>query len=275
MFIQSASGFYNSEVAKADNMRLATQVCRCICELPEILQKYFALCRLTGKECTREVNIEWANAQLRFAPGKKWTPIKCTQTNVLPKPARLVYMKARFLSFLSLKAIDEYIDGKGTMLIKLLDFFTLSKSAGPEMDRAELVTILAETMIIPAYALQHYISWEVVNDLCLKGTISYNHITASGLFYFDESGRPLRFETDDRYYTANDGSYHQYKWKACLDQQDGGCPMRFSATWQLPGGDHEYFKGEIAKKESTQFTTYQCTKAINNPRISHPKLAFP
>jgi len=260
MSILSATGFYKHEVSRTGKMKLAPQLCRCICELPEILQRFFFFRKLTGKESIREVKIRWTDAKLRLAPGKKWTPITCQQINILPTPVRLVYMKAHFLGLLPLNAVDEYIDGKGLMLIKLANMFTLSRNKGREMDKAELVTTLAETMLVPAYALQYYITWQVIDELCVKGTIRYNNVSASGLFRFDPSGRPLSFETNDRYYTASDGKYHQYKWSAYLKQTSATGALNFSAVWHLPEGEHEYFSGKIAEIYCVPFISYQSTK---------------
>ncbi|OCX53879.1 hypothetical protein BEL04_06225 [Mucilaginibacter sp. PPCGB 2223] len=260
MLSPSASEFYNAGLNTAEKLKMSGQVCRRADELPPILQRYLAFCGITGDECTREVQIEWKNAMLKFSPRRHWTHIRCIQTNVLPEPVRLVYMKTLLWNFIPFDAVDEYIKGTGIMLIKLLNLFTISKAAGPEMDKAELVTILAETMLVPAYALQYYISWEVVDDLCIKGTITHNHITASGLFHFDETGYPVCFETEDRYYTAKNGSYRQYKWKAYLKYSGKKHAQQFSAVWQMPGGDYEYFKGEIAKVSYVPFITYDTKK---------------
>jgi hypothetical protein len=125
-------------------------------------------------------------------------------------------MRLCFFGFLRIEALDSYLESKGRMLIRLLKYFKLSDAKGPQMDRSELVTILAETMLIPSYALQKYIGWTIIDPLTIKGTINYKGTRASGLFYFNNDGDMLRFETLDRYYTDDKGRFQQVKWIAAI-----------------------------------------------------------
>src|SRR3569623_1407796 len=115
-------------------------------------------------------------------------------------------MKARISGLIPYTAIDKYRRGTGNMKIKIFKWFTVSDAKGNEMNQAELVTILAETIFLPLYALQRYITWRSINPTTVEGTIEDHRIKASGRFYFTEKGEFLRFETNDRYYSAK-GQY--------------------------------------------------------------------
>lgn len=196
-----------------------------------------------------DVNIEWINAGLRFSEKSTWTAVSCIQHNFLPDPIRLVYMKARRFGLLSLEAMDSFQHGYGQMLVKAFGLITLANAKGYEIDKAALVTILAETMIIPAYALQSYIHWEEIGDKTLKATISFHGVKASGIFYLNHNFEMVKFETYDRYYTDRKGMYHQIQWTAEARNyaaKDGlSLPTSFKATWNKHEGDFDYFKGDI------------------------------
>ena len=66
------------------------------------------------------------------------------------------------------------------------------------MDKACLVTILSESLIIPNVALQDYIQWEELDETHAKATITYYGISASGIFTFDRNGAMVSFDTKDR-----------------------------------------------------------------------------
>lgn len=257
---KSIKNIFHQELIKAERLKMSNQVSCPISDLPEILQRYFYFCGYTGEECIRYVTIHWQNAMLKFSPNSAWKNLDCIQINLLPTPLRLVYMKAWLYRFIPFEAVDEYLSGCGTILIKILRFFTVSSAIGKEIDKAELVTILAEMMIVPAYALQHYISWQTIGPLCQRATITFRNISASGLFYFAETGQVLRFETDDRYYTGKDGRYHQMKWTAVVKgvHEVAGIkiPSFFTAIWHLPDQDYQYFKGTIAGISISPFITY-------------------
>lgn len=216
--------------------------------LPIALQRFIALSGIPTQPII-SVNIEWKNARLRFSEKSTWKAISCTQCNFLSEPIRLVYMKAKIFGLFSLEALDRFQDGVGQMLIKAFKFITLSNSKGYEMDKAALVTILAETMIIPSYALQSYIHWEEISSKTIKATISFQQIKASGYFHFNENFEMIKFETNDRYYTDRKGIYHQMQWIAEASNyvvKDGfRLPTSFKAKWNTYEGEFEYFKGDI------------------------------
>lgn len=216
--------------------------------LPTILQHFI---KKSGFQSQPILNakIEWKNARLRFSETSTWAAIECSQCNFLPDPIRLAYMKARRFGLFSFEALDSFQHGIGQMLIRACNLITLSDSKGYEMDKAELVTILAETMIIPAYALQSYIRWEEIDDKTLRATISFHQVKASGIFHFNKDHEIVKFETYDRFYTDKKGMYHQIQWTAEAGdyiRKDGlSFPTSFKATWNKHEGDFEYFKGTI------------------------------
>lgn len=229
---------------------------RLITELAPILQRYLAGSGYIGKETVICCQLIWKEAALRMRPGGNWTPVRCRQINFLPSPARLVLMDARLFGFLPFTARDIFQNGHGGLLVRLLDKLRVSEWTGPLMDRSELVTVLAETMIIPAYALCRYITWREIDPLTVEGIISFQGVTAKGIFYFTADGMVERFETLDRYY-GNNGSYENYLWVATAEKYkvrgDIRFPSLFQALWKMPGREHVYFKGEIARLQFNSF----------------------
>ena len=240
-------------------------------KLPALLQQHMRTCGFAGQESVVCCRTIWKNTFLRFRPDGKWFPTEFLQVNFVPQPARLILMATRLWGFLNFGARDKYQDGKGSMLIRLFGRLTISDNHGRKMDRAELVTLLAETMILPVYALQSYTSWEQVDEHTIKGTMRDGHTSVSGLFRFDEKGLFRSFETNDRFYTDN-GHYHAYGWTAgvgnYIRQGDLLLPSAFKATWHLPTGDHEYFRGELTGLE---LNNTALSDSLNDPAAA-PKL---
>lgn len=218
--------------------------------LPTALKNYLKQCGYVANTQLNYCQIKWSYAYLKMAPGKKWSSLKCSQFNFFPDPARIVLFQTKLFGLFPFGAIDRFQDGKGNMLIKLLNYFTITNSLGREMDIAELVTILAEAILVPAYFLQPYIKWEEINPYTVKGTISHGNTSASGIFYFNEHHELLRFETEDRYYT-NKGKFEKHKWTAYAwnYKKSNGVshPVNFMAVWNMPGIDYTYFKGRVDK----------------------------
>lgn len=257
MNLTSIRNIFNVEVnSEKANSRLwsgAVNQHRPLAELPLILQQYLHNCGYNGDEDCTWYKINWKQAWLKMAPGKSWSPLVCEQYNFLPIPSRIVYMKTRLFGLLPFEARDKYQNGYGNMLVKLMRMFTVTDAKGTEMDEAELVTILAEAVLLPLYMLQNYISWQVINTTIVKGTIHDKGKKVSGTFYFNAFGEFIAFETFDRYYSLS-GKYLRMRWTAHADsyvERNGiRFPASFRAVWHLPDGNYEYFKGTIEDIES-------------------------
>lgn len=247
---------YNTEVS-AEKVNAALwsgnlNQSRSITELPFILQQYLSNCGYKGDEEVQFFKLRWKDAWLKMAPDKNWSPIVCEQYNFIPIPSRIAYMNTKFFGLLPVGAIDRYQNGRGSMLVKLMNLFKITDTRGPEMDAAELVTILAEAVIFPTYFLQNYISCQLINVNTIKGIINDNGIKATGLFYFNAFGEFIAFETLDRYYSSK-GKFQRTRWTIHVDgytEQNGiRFPEKFRAVWHLPEGEYEYFIGTIGRIE--------------------------
>jgi len=217
--------------------------------LPDVLKKYILGCGFNGREKIRSATIKWKDTALRMKKDGVWKPMICLQHNFLPEPIRCTYMKNKNFQLMPMEAIDSYIHGKGNMKVNLFYLFPVANSAGKQIDQAELVTMLAETIFVPNYALQHYIKWEVIDDLAIKGTITDRGTSASGTFYFNESFEIIRFETHDRFFSGSKGKYEKIRWTVLvgpyINHNGKRFPQTFKAVWNIENGDYEYFKGEI------------------------------
>jgi len=115
------------------------------------------------------------------------------------------------------------------------------------MDQACLVTFLAESLLIPSVVLQDYITWEELDENHARATISYDGISASGIFTFEDNGAMKSFRTKDRVATGMDGSIREAEWSAVIGdyREENGIkkPQILQAIWHFPEGDWIYFNG--------------------------------
>lgn len=219
--------------------------------LPEPVQNYFRHCGFVGRELPYNSTITWECVEFKMSPEKDWMPIKCLQFNSVKEPARFAYLYAPKMGINMFVGRDKYQQGKGNMHIKILGLFTLQNEWGKAMDESSLVTILSESLFVPGYALQPYISWEPIDSLTAKASISHNGVTVGGTFHFNVNGEMTHFISHDRSYVGTDGKAKKVPWMASVDSYTkiGNylIPAYVHATWSLPEGDYEYFKGRIAE----------------------------
>ncbi|MEJ5995266.1 DUF6544 family protein [Pedobacter sp. Du54] len=218
-------------------------------ELPNALQHFVQQSGFITQGDIHETKVEWKATKLKFSENGKWKLMESVQHNFLPDPIRLAYMKTKLFGLFTLEGFDSFRHGKGGMFIRMARLFNLARAQGPEIDKAELATILAETMIIPDYALQRYIHWEELSKYVVKGTIDYHGLKASGIFFFNTNFEINKFETNDRYFTDKKGIFHPVKWTAeCSSYVTHGgirFPTFFNATWNFSHRDFCYFQGSI------------------------------
>lgn len=251
MIMRSVRSFFSLELRRARALvkKIYTGK-RKLEELPNALQHFLIHSGFMMTGDIHQIQVKWKNAALKFNNSGNWKHISCIQHNFLPDPIRLVYMKTKIFRLIGLEAFDSFRHGHGGMMVRMARLINLTDARGPEMDSAELATILAETMLIPDYALQTYIQWEEIDDYTIKGTINYHGLKASGIFYFNSNFEITKFETNDRYFTDRKGILHQVKWTAeCSDYNRHGqisFPTKLRSTWNFPTGDFNYFKGQIS-----------------------------
>lgn len=221
-----------------------------IAHLPVPVQRYFRYCRYAGMPRAANAFITWEDVYLKMGQGKQWTRISCRQFNVVDVPARFDYMRSRYLGILPFEGSHMYHDGHGSMKVVLAGLFTVADGKGIEFDHSELVTVLSQTLFVPSYALQPYVTWESVNDSCAKAILRYDGHEVSGLFFFDATGACTHFDTWDRFYDNHDGTYVRVKWSAVIDSYREVEGRRYvsavKAVWHTDEGEFEYFKGRVA-----------------------------
>jgi hypothetical protein len=222
-----------------------------ISHLPEPIQRYFEYCGFIGQPVPMNAEIVWADSHIKMAPDKQWMKLKTIQFNSVEDPFRIAYMKARMFGVIPFDGRDIYFGGQGHMFGKVANLFTVFDEKEREIAQSALIIILAEALLIPGYALADYITWEPIDENSAKARLVHEGIDVSGIFYFNNIGEMIRFETSDRYYmhpgkgnlltpfSADAGDYKQ--------QGELKIPGSLMAIWHLEGGRYEYWKGTISE----------------------------
>lgn len=219
--------------------------------LPSAIQKYIKHCGYIGMH--KMCYFKMAYHDVDFLQGRDGPTltIDYTQYNFINEPTRLALVESRLYG-IPFEGFDYYQNGTGGMKGVIAKSITLFDQKGPDMDRACLVTFLAECLFVPTVLLQDYISFEELNDYEVAATIVYGGQTASGVFTFNERYEMVSFTSHDRALVAPDGSVEYVPWSALCEDYDlspNGLkhPTKFRAVWNYPDGDFVYFDGDISE----------------------------
>jgi hypothetical protein len=221
--------------------------------LPKPVQLYLEKCGFIGKEKIVNAEVIWSESAIKMAPEKDWMKLKTLQYNSCDKPFRIAYMKAFIAGIIPFEGRDIFSDGQGKMLGKIANLIKVFDAQEREISQSALAIILAESLLVPGYALSDYITWEEVDDKTAIGIIRWKDIVVKGKFYFNDKSEMTLFETFDRYWASPEGNVPAHFTAEIGNYKQSGhfiIPGSLTAAWYIEHkGEkirYDYWKGEIA-----------------------------
>ena len=234
-----------------------------IASLPEPAQAYLRFMGVVGRPRTWSFRLAWKG---RFRPGadRAWTACEAWQYNSSLEVARIFRMRLRFVGVLPVIGWDTYVRGKGRLVVRLLDRFTILDARGPEYDDGELVTWLDDAVFFaPSMLLGASVAWAAAGGDCFELKLTDRTRTVSGRVFVDRQGAPRSFETLDRFCEdpSNPRRLIRARWETPVDEWEvvDGRPVPRSARaiWRLPQGPFPY----------AEFRVQPGSLAINVPPV--------
>ena len=170
--------------------------------LPEPVKRYIRYAGFVGKEKISNVFLK-ASGQIRSSEKSGWMQFTSEQYNFFENPFRAFYIRAVKMGVPAV-GLHLYKNETATMVIKLLNLFTVVDAKGPEMNQAETVTVLNDMCFMaPGSLISKNITWETMNASQVKATFTNGQITVSAILTFDEEGKLMNFISFDRFETSD------------------------------------------------------------------------
>lgn len=163
-----------------------------IAGLPEPVQRYLKYAQVLGKQRIRCVRIQ-GEALFRPKQDDDWKSLKAEMYYTTDPPSFVWYGRIKGPFFISIKAREKYMNGKGSFLGKVWPFFTLGKLEGYVMDHDHLMRYLNEMVWFPTAYVNNYISWEAIDSSSARVTISHGGLVHSAIVTFNEKGEMIKF----------------------------------------------------------------------------------
>ena len=114
--------------------------------LPDVVRRYLQFMRVEGRPRDRTVEARFVG---RFRmPRLAWMPAEAWQLDRAPVVGRVFVMRLRVARVLPMVGVDSYLNGRGRMIGKLLDRFTVADGEGEEFDIGELTTYLNDAVLL-------------------------------------------------------------------------------------------------------------------------------
>ena len=217
--------------------------------LPPLLRAYIEECGYIGSPRKSVLKMEYMKVDFALGQNRPKLKIDYTQVDFANAPVRLAFIDSKMFG-VPFQGYDYFVNGKGGMKGVLAKSFQLFDQTGEQMDKAALVTYLAEIIFLPEVLLQNFVSFNQLDSHRVEARIEYKGVKASGVFYFNDAHEMIYFSTDERGQSSSDGSIENIPWEAqCREYKlysDGiKRPTVFRAVWKYPDQDFIYFDGKI------------------------------
>lgn len=208
-------------------------------DLPAPVRRYFEYALTDGQNYIQYLQLEHAG-YFRQKPTQKWSPITGEEYFAMDPPGFFWLGKIPWVS-----AVDQYINGKGNLKVKLLSLIPVVDAKGEATNQGEFLRWLAEAIWYPTALLpSETIAWEAVDEDTAKIIFEDEHVKAEGVFRFNKVGQITHFTTyrymeDDR---LERWTTHCKDYRAIHGMQ---VPFYAEVSWNLAEGDFCYAKFQV------------------------------
>lgn len=248
--LQSAATFTNVNADSSEALA-GTLDSADIASLPPLIQKYLETCGYIGSKRRTHLTMEYKDVDFGMGVNKPRLKIDYTHVDFADSPDRLAFINSKMFG-IPFQGYDYYMNGKGGMKGVLAKLITLFDQTGLAMDKACLITYLAEALFLPETLLKDFITFKQINEYSVEATITNKGVTVTGIFHFNDDYEMTSFTTNDRGQISPDGTIEYTPWEAQCENyktySDGiKRPTIFRAVWKNKDSDFVYFDGKISK----------------------------
>ena len=176
-----------------------------LAHLPGLVAEYVRRSGAIGQPRVWSVHAR-IHGRIRSGADARWMTYTAEQVNSYgPAPSRLFWMDATMFG-LPVDVLHILVGPTATMRVKLCSVVPIVNAAGPDMDRAETVTLFNDLCILaPAALIDAPVDWQPLDENRVRGTYTNGAQTVTADLTFDD-GDLVDFVSDDRMSTSSDGS---------------------------------------------------------------------
>ncbi|MCU1472710.1 DUF6544 family protein [Amnibacterium sp.] len=193
------------------------------------------------------------HGRIRAAGDKPWMNFVGEQVNTFgPMPERFFKMDAT-RAHLPVDVLHVFSGNEARMRVKLCSLVPMVTASGPDLTRAETVTLLNDLCVLaPAALVGASITWTTMNEHQARAVFTRGDQTVSAELTFDQQDQLTGFTSDDRFaVSANAKTPRRQRWSTPLRRYRSFHGHMISssglAVWHAPApeGDFAYLEFEL------------------------------
>jgi hypothetical protein len=214
--------------------------------LPPPAQRYFRNAAVVDQPIPRLVRLK-QTGRIRSSADAGWMTFEADETYSVNPPGFV--WRAYFPAPLTPMVLgrDEYLEGNGSIVMKLLAAMPVADEHGAELGPAGLMRYLNEMMWFPAAMLGPNVSIAAIDDTSFRLRIADRGMTAEATLFVDEAGRLTNF----RARRFNSATRQLETWETPITGYGtlSGLQLPVSgwAVWKLADGDFAYIELDVTE----------------------------
>ena len=217
--------------------------------LPPPVQRFLRQAGVVGSPRVHNFKATW-RGRIRQKGDDPWMEFTAEQHNFPREPSRFFFMKAT-RSGLPVDVYHAFADQSATMRVRLLSLFPMVDAHGPEMTRAETVTLFNDlALLAPAELVDASIRWEPIDEQSARGFYTVGANTISAVLHFNEADQLVDFVSDDRLAASASGTqFVRQRWSTPVLAHGTYDSVRVltrgEGRWHPSEGDYAYLEIEL------------------------------
>ena len=199
--------------------------------LPRLVQGYLRAAGVVGKPQVRSMRLRFVG-RIRSAADAPWMPFVAEQHSFFDSTTRLFWMRAS-RGGIPFDVLHRFADRAATMRVRVASLLPMVDAKGPDMTRAETVTLFNDMVAMaPATLISPSIRWQEIDAKTVRATYTHGENSIQADLRFNDAGTLVDFVSDDRLASSADGkSFTRLRWSTPLSQ-----PRWFGATATAEAG---------------------------------------
>jgi hypothetical protein len=222
---------------------------RDLASLPPPVRQYLRVAGAVGQPRVRSFQARW-RGRIRGAPDAPWMAFTAEQYNVIDEPARFFLMDA-VRTAVPVDVYHAFHGRAATMRVRLASLVPIVSAAGPEMTRAETVTLFNDICILaPSALVDPRIQWEPIDQRSVRARYTAAGNTIDAVLSFNDAGELVNFVSDDRLVASPDGRrFTRERWSTPSSNYRQFGPWRVASRgegrWHPASGEYAYIEVEL------------------------------
>jgi len=119
--------------------------------LPEPVQRWLRWAQVVGKPIPTTIHLK-QTGRFKLSETGGWMPFTAEETYTTDPPGFVWKTSMQMFPLVSIIGRDQYVDGHGSIQMRVLGIVPVADAAGPAMDQGALLRYLNETIWFPAAA---------------------------------------------------------------------------------------------------------------------------